>query len=173
MVWCRVVWFLWCGEVYPKHNTLISHPYSRIHFSGHRRMVRSVLRFSFACGLRPHAKLNPRTPLTLNPRTPLTPAFQPANQPASQPGKSVLSVSSVMFAGLLLSCPLLCPLSCPLSRPLSRPQLPFVEIMYMCYRYIANNRTSCGRKTTTILGPYLIMRNLPPGLFSFCHVWHK
>ena len=24
---------------------------------------RSVLRFSFACGLRPHAKLNPRTPL--------------------------------------------------------------------------------------------------------------
>ena len=25
---------------------------------------RSVLRFSFACGLRPHAKLNPRTPLT-------------------------------------------------------------------------------------------------------------
>ena len=31
---------------------------------GNRRTVRSVLRFSFACGLRPHAKLNPRTPLT-------------------------------------------------------------------------------------------------------------
>ena len=25
---------------------------------------RSILRFSFACGLLPHAKLNPRTPLT-------------------------------------------------------------------------------------------------------------
>ena len=37
---------------------------ARTHFSGHRRRVRSVLRFSFACGLRPHAKLNPRTPLT-------------------------------------------------------------------------------------------------------------
>ena len=30
---------------------------------GHRRTVRSVLRFSFACGLQPHAMLNPRTPL--------------------------------------------------------------------------------------------------------------
>ena len=34
-----------------------------IHCLGHRRTVRSVLRFSFACDLRPHAKLNPRTPL--------------------------------------------------------------------------------------------------------------
>ena len=27
--------------------------------------LRSVLRFSFTCNLRPHAKVNPRTPLTL------------------------------------------------------------------------------------------------------------
>ena len=33
------------------------------HCLGHRRTVRSVLRFSFACGLRPRANLNPRTPL--------------------------------------------------------------------------------------------------------------
>ena len=33
----------------PKQKTRISHPHSRIHCSGHRRTVRSVLRFSCAC----------------------------------------------------------------------------------------------------------------------------
>ena len=58
---------------------------------------------------RPHAKLNPRTPLTLNPRTPLTPAFQPANQPASQ---ASLSCRFPLSCSLACSCPVLCSVLC-------------------------------------------------------------
>ena len=44
----------------PEIQTLISHHHCRTYFSGHRRTVRSVLRFSFACGPRPRS-LQPST----------------------------------------------------------------------------------------------------------------
>ena len=62
---------------------------------------RSVLRFSFACGLRPHAKLNPRTPLAgndpppdLEPQKSKNPKIPKSNNPIIQKSKNPIIQSS-------------------------------------------------------------------------------